>query len=383
MFNEHAGAGSGSLQGRMATTVQEIDREAARRVAGVLAAQVPGRPETRVDAEARARDLRQADVNGPRPIHRARLIPRTIAASLLLGISAGVLLAYGISEHERFPRGSLRIAGSVLGDPNHALGDTSMKILTTPSSIAASLAAFITLPAVAQQAIQWRVEDGGNGHWYMLHPTTESWPALRMISEGLGGHLVTLNTIQEWSWIKQNFEIPFQTGRFVGGFQDRSAADFVEPGGGWRWVTGEPFMFDPAYMAPFDDFCGNQQVMYFYGCCNQFLSDIQNGIDPGCDSYFRQAIFEWSADCNNDGIVDYGQILSGQLADGDLDGVPDVCECPCDVFRDNAVNGIDLGVLLGQWGPSNQYTVTDFNADGAVDGTDLGTLLAAWGPCPG
>jgi hypothetical protein len=258
-----------------------------------------------------------------------------------------------------------------------------MKILTTPSSIAASLAAFITLPAVAQQAIQWRVEDGGNGHWYMLHPTTESWPALRMISEGLGGHLVTLNTIQEWSWIKQNFEIPFQTGRFVGGFQDRSAADFVEPGGGWRWVTGEPFMFDPAYMAPFDDFCGNQQVMYFYGCCNQFLSDIQNGIDPGCDSYFRQAIFEWSADCNNDGIVDYGQILSGQLADGDLDGVPDVCECPCDVFRDNAVNGIDLGVLLGQWGPSNQYTVTDFNADGAVDGTDLGTLLAAWGPCPG
>jgi hypothetical protein len=137
---------------------------------------------------------------------------------------------------------------------------------------------------------------------------------------------VTLNTIQEWSWVKQNFEIPFQTGRFVGGFQDRSAADFVEPGGGWRWVTGEPFMFDPAYMAPFDDFCGNQQVMYFYGCCNQFLSDIQNGVEPGCDSYLRQAIFEWSADCNSDGIVDYGQCYDGTLRDYNGNNVPDCCE---------------------------------------------------------
>jgi hypothetical protein len=95
-----------------------------------------------------------------------------------------------------------------------------------------------------------------------------------------------------------------------------------------------------------------------------------------------QWLIEWSADCNNDGIVDYGQILSGQLVDADTNGVPDTCECPCDVFRDNAVNGIDLGVLLGQWGEVTQYTVTDFNRDGAVDGSDLGQLLAAWGPCP-
>ena len=81
------------------------------------------------------------------------------------------------------------------------------------------------------------------------------------------------------------------------------------------------------------------------------------------------------------------------MVDRNGNNVPDSCECaatpslpiccPCDVFRDSAVNGIDLGVLLGQWGEVTQYTVTDFNADGAVDGTDLGTLLAAWGPCPG
>jgi hypothetical protein len=39
---------------------------------------------------------------------------------------------------------------------------------------------------------------------------------------------------------------------------------------------------------------------------------------------------EYSADCNNDGIVDKGQILDGQLADCDDNGVPDLCQpAPC------------------------------------------------------
>jgi len=38
------------------------------------------------------------------------------------------------------------------------------------------------------------------------------------------------------------------------------------------------------------------------------------------------AIFEWSADCNVDGIVDFGQILRGELEDLNSNGVPDICE---------------------------------------------------------
>ena len=37
-------------------------------------------------------------------------------------------------------------------------------------------------------------------------------------------------------------------------------------------------------------------------------------------------VIEWSSDCNNDGIVDYGQVLSGQLADANGNGIPDTCE---------------------------------------------------------
>jgi predicted small metal-binding protein len=37
-------------------------------------------------------------------------------------------------------------------------------------------------------------------------------------------------------------------------------------------------------------------------------------------------MLEWSADCNGDGVVDFGQILNGELTDADGDGVPDICE---------------------------------------------------------
>jgi hypothetical protein len=98
------------------------------------------------------------------------------------------------------------------------------------------------------------------------------------------------------------------------------------------------------------------------------------------------AIFEWSADCNSDGVVDYGQILQGQLADTNADGIPDVCQQPtcedADLFRDFDVNGADLGILLSQWGPNTPLTVSDINGDGVVSGADLGLLLSFWGACP-
>ena len=56
--------------------------------------------------------------------------------------------------------------------------------------------------------------------------------------------------------------------------------------------------------------------------------------------------------------------------------------CPCDLVADGAVDGLDLGALLGAWGPCGATCPADFNADSVVDGLDLGFLLGAWGPCP-
>jgi hypothetical protein len=53
--------------------------------------------------------------------------------------------------------------------------------------------------------------------------------------------------------------------------------------------------------------------------------------------------------------------------------------CTGDLNQDGAVDGADLGILLGDWG---QSTASDIDNSGFVDGSDLGLLLGAWGTCP-
>ena len=108
----------------------------------------------------------------------------------------------------------------------------------------------------------------------------------------------------------------------------------------------------------------------------------------GCELTLR-ALIEWSADCNGDGIVDYGQIRAGQLADANNNNIPDCCEqgvscspCAADIVRDGVVNGIDLAAVLTNWGTAGGSLNADVNQDGVVNGSDLAVVLAGWGPCP-
>ena len=96
------------------------------------------------------------------------------------------------------------------------------------------------------------------------------------------------------------------------------------------------------------------------------------------------AIIEWSADCNSDGIIDYGQILSGALSDFNSDGVPDACQCDADIDSNSEVDGIDLAIILDTWGTNGGklYPAADINHSGLVDGADLAQVLNSWGPCP-
>jgi|GEM_PF-5338912 len=58
--------------------------------------------------------------------------------------------------------------------------------------------------------------------------------------------------------------------------------------------------------------------------------------------------------------------------------------CVGDLNGDGEVNGADLGLILGAWGPCNRIPCTgDLNGDGEVNGADLGLILGAWGACQG
>lgn len=71
-------------------------------------------------------------------------------------------------------------------------------------------------------------------------------------------------------------------------------------------------------------------------------------------------------------------------------GTADACEepgpetCPADINNDDVVDGLDLLILLSQWGPCGdpQDCSGDINGDGSVDGLDLLEMLSQWGPCP-
>jgi hypothetical protein len=47
-------------------------------------------------------------------------------------------------------------------------------------------------------AVQWRVQDGGNGHWYQVVVSAGiQWPQAKLLSEDAGGHLACGETISE------------------------------------------------------------------------------------------------------------------------------------------------------------------------------------------
>ncbi len=105
----------------------------------------------------------------------------------------------------------------------------------------------------AQQAatapIEWSVADGGNGHFYEQVQQNLTWQESRDAAElltynGLQGYMVTITSSDYQNFLIAQFPANLDGGTlWLGGFQDLNAPDFSEPAGGWRWVTGEPFVY--------------------------------------------------------------------------------------------------------------------------------------------
>ena len=252
-----------------------------------------------------------------------------------------------------------------------------MKSLNGVAVVAAWSALAVGGTAFAQEAVQWRVEDGGNGHWYQVVRQAEyiCWSASQDAAELRGGHLATISTSAEDGFVKALAGavrgVPAaEHGPWIG----LSCANVQW--GQWYWVTGEPVSYQawPGW-APNPGWGEEYVNLWRYGTLewNDYFA---------CGGGNYSYVIEWSADCNGDGIVDYGQILLGELADANANGVPDICECDADINEDGVVNGADISVLLGYWGQSGKNVVGDITGDGIVNGADLAQLLGSWGECP-
>ncbi len=112
----------------------------------------------------------------------------------------------------------------------------------------ASLTVLMVLVGVGEVwavAIQWRFEDGGNGHYYEYVAGRTRWSEAKAAAEasvfaGVNGHLTTITSELEKEFLRTQVPQPSYRA-WLGGFQDRDAPDYSEPSGGWRWITGEPW----------------------------------------------------------------------------------------------------------------------------------------------
>ena len=105
-------------------------------------------------------------------------------------------------------------------------------------------------------AIQWTVENGGSGHWYepVKASSQVSWTDAKTLAEQRGGYLACVTSqsendfvfslVSDFYWWTDGAGTPmFSGGPWIGGYQDRSASDYSEPAGGWRWVSGEAWAY--------------------------------------------------------------------------------------------------------------------------------------------
>ncbi|MFM1868933.1 MAG: hypothetical protein RL591_2341, partial [Planctomycetota bacterium] len=252
-------------------------------------------------------------------------------------------------------------------------------------AIASGVIGGVAAPVHAQNAVQWRVEDGGNGHWYQW----TSWGQFASTSEAIqfaearGAYLATLTTASEEGFVQANAiagSCLFAAGSeaLIGLLQEKGAS---EPSGGWRWITNEPLIYSNWRASEPNNSGSGEHI----GFLNRSGGWNDGGTVLGCA---HAAILEWSADCNSDGIVDFGQILAGELDDANANNIPDCCEqgvacfCP-DIDGNGTVDAIDLAIVIGYWGTNGgkEYPQADVDGSGEIDAADLATLLGAWGPC--
>ena len=308
------------------------------------------------------------------PRHRSMVV---FFASILIFLHAAFIGASpmsptGLGPHEEIPMSGLSFAArSAVWFSAAVAPFAPLAVLSAPGI------------ASAQEAVEWRVADGGNGHWYGALRVGEvsSWNDAYAKAVSRGAYLATISSTAEsefiWARIASNpnywsFQSNF-SGPALGGYYSA---------GSWRWVTGEPWTFTNWGS------CYNQEgeLQLHYGC--DFFANAWNDI-LATDSNIGGAVLEYSADCNQDGLVDYGQIRAGELVDVNANNIPDCCEqpvpctpCLADVDESGAVNSVDLAAVLANWGTDGgKYPRADVNGDGTINSSDLAAVLSEWGPC--
>ena len=184
-----------------------------------------------------------------------------------------------------FPRACRQVQGA------EAVVSASRRMVLVASCVAG-----LATEGYAQTA-QWRVQDGGNGHLYeLVVGTMLSWHDASAQAQARGGYLATLTSNPEHQFVfdlaasrPDAWTFPW-FGPWLGGYQDRTAADYAEPAGGWRWVTGEAWSFAAWGVNDPSNTGGSQDYLAFSGQTSQepigpYWNDLQDDVRDDPNGY--------------------------------------------------------------------------------------------------
>jgi hypothetical protein len=131
------------------------------------------------------------------------------------------------------------------------------------------------------------------------------------------------------------------------------------------------------------DTCGSStdlRIVVYTGDCSTLGLHVCNTDSPLC-SPSGGARVQFVATCGMTYYIRVGGDNRSVQGTGQVTVTcPGPACCAPDFNNDGAVDGADLGSLLGEWGGCPACP-QDLNGDDVVDGADLGSLLGEWGPC--
>lgn len=145
--------------------------------------------------------------------------------------------------------------------------------MSCPAPLAGLLPTTALLALLAGPAVAAPVQWSGNGHWYeaIAIPTGITWSAAYDSCQKLGGYLATPTSSAEHAFIygliSGRPELWFIDGAnngegpWIGGFQPPGSG---EPGGGWRWVTDEPWSYTAWSPGEPNNSGGNENSLVFF-----------------------------------------------------------------------------------------------------------------------
>jgi hypothetical protein len=124
--------------------------------------------------------------------------------------------------------------------------------LTYLVQVAAIAVVALCGPTIAHaQRVQWKVADGGSGHWYeAVGGTFTTWSEANIDAQTRGGYLATITSSAEDQFVYNIIKDPSywnvfwdggickdNDGPWIGGFKPSSSP------GNWQWVTGEAWSY--------------------------------------------------------------------------------------------------------------------------------------------